>query len=505
MGKTVCRVLAFGLSAVFGWQAEAQLPGERCASLLQGDRAAEAERCAQSILDKNGREALALEVLGAVRLRRKDYPEAARLLERAIRSDSGMVGARLDLADALLAEGKSAEAASVLQQAHRVAPESTPVRYALVRAEAAAGEYRRSLADAQPLLGAMRGQEDGLALLISDAAHEQDAIALKGFLEDWAALEDPSAQRAIEVAQVLGTTGNEAAGVSVLRDAEAHHPEDFGVHFLLGELNVRLGERLQAGEQFRSALSLRANSVPSLLALARLARKGNELDEARTLLMDARALEPEDAEVLTELGKVLLQQDRPDEAVKALKQAAALRPDADQTSYLLASAYTSDKQYNEALSILERLEERHRDDALFPYSVGAVQYLGGNYGAAERELRRSLALDPRGIGALYYLGLTLSKEQRLPEAEATFRTLLGVSAQHPAGLTALGEMLLSQHRYAEAKGLLEQAVVLDPASANAHYILGRTLARLGQREASQEQFAIVERLNRPAGDDVVSR
>lgn len=474
----------------------AQMRAERCALLLQDGKSAEAERCARVVLSAGARDALAFEVVGAARLQAKDYKVGEQMLRQAIRLDPGLVGARLDLGNALVAEGRFQEAIDALREAQRLSPLNSSAALALMRAETAAGKYHASLATAQTTMQKLRRSEEGLMVLIADALGAQDQSALKGYLRDWIGLKRSSSLGAMTIARMMVERGFEAEAISVLRDAELREPTNFDLRLLLGEVYARTGAAAQANEELQAALELQDGSWECLVRLAHLAEASGQLETARSLLLRAENLRPNEPEVLTGLGKVSLELDLPDDAIASLSSAAKMRPDHEPTQYLLASAYTSSRRYSEALPILKVLAARHPKDALFPYSVGAVLYLSGNYPAAEQELRKSLALDPKGVGALYYLGLTLRMQGKMTEAEDVLRTLLRQSTQHAAGLAALGQLLMEERRFPEAKTVLEEAVRLDGSSTNAHYALGRTLAKLGMKDASQVQFAIVEGLNR---------
>jgi tetratricopeptide (TPR) repeat protein len=473
----------------------AQLQATSCATLMQGNQLAEAERCARGILAADHRNALAYEILGAVRLRQKDYATGSQMLREAIRLEPGLVGARLDLANATALEGKYAEADAVLRAAVRLAPNNLDAAFALVRVENAQAHYRQSLLAAQRLLPQLRRREDGLTVLISDALGLKNWTDVAGYLQDWSRLSNPPAADSVVLAELLTSKNDDTDAIQVLASAEVQHAEQFDIHFLLGELYDKSGAPQKATQEYEAGLAIRADCTRCLLELGKLAEGNGQLPQARELLLNARALSPDDVDVLTALGKVSLEMDMQDDAVRSLSTAAKLRPDSDPTQYLLASAYTSNKDYGSSLAILTRLAARHPSDSLFPYSIGAVLYLSGNYPTAETQLRKSLALNPKEIGALYYMGLTLRKQERFAEAEEIFHRLLAEAPQHPAGLTALGELLLMQQRYEMAKAVLEQAVMLDPTSAKAHYILGRTLSRLGMPDASKQEFAVVESLN----------
>lgn len=474
----------------------AQLQATSCATLMQESQLAEAERCARDVLASSPRNALAYEILGAVRLREKDYATGSQMLREAIRLEPGLVGARLNLANAIALEGKYAEAEVVLRKALHLAPNNFDAAFALVRVENAQGNYRQSLETAQRFLPELRHREDGLTVLISDALALKDSAAVACFLGDWSTLNRRSATDSIVLAELLISKNDEADAIQVLTSAEVQDADRFDIHFLLGELYVKARAPRKARHEYEAGLAIQGDCTRCLLELGRLADANSELPQARELLLRAQALSPNDVDILTALGKVSLEMDLQDEAVRNLFTAVKLHPDSDPTQYLLASAYTSNKKYGNSLAILTQLAARHPSVSLFPYSIGAVLYLSGDYPAAETQLRKSLMLDPKQIGALYYLGLTLRKQERLAEAEKAFDRLLAEAPQHPAGLAALGELLLTERRYEKAKTILEQAVELDPTSAKAHYILGRTLARLGMHDASKQEFEVVESLNR---------
>jgi tetratricopeptide (TPR) repeat protein len=474
----------------------AQLQATSCATLVQRNQLAEAERCARGILAADHRNALAYEILGAVRLRQRDYATGSQMLREAVRLEPGLVGARINLANAIALEGKYAEAEVVVREASRLAPNNFDAAFAVVRMENAQGHYRGSLSAAQRLLPELRHREDGLTVLIADELGLKDRTALAGFLQDWSRLNHPPVADSVVLAELLISKNDETDAIQVLGSAEMQDPHQFDIHFLLGELYVKTGAPQRASQEYEASLAIRSDCTRCLLELGRLADAIGQVPQARDLLLRAQTLSPNEVDVLTALGKVSLEMDLQDEAVRSLSTAARLRPDSDSTQYLLASAYTSNKKYGDSLAILTRLAARHSGDSLFPYSIGAVLYLSGDYPRAETQLRKSLVLNPKGIGALYYMGLTLRKQERFPEAEKILHQLLAEAPQHPAGLTALGELLLTQGRYEMAKAVLEQAVELDPTSAKAHYVLGRTLAKLGMQDASKQEFAVVESLNR---------
>ncbi|MBR0681980.1 tetratricopeptide repeat protein [Roseomonas eburnea] len=109
---------------------------------------------------------------------------------------------------------------------------------------------------------------------------------------------------------------------------------------------------------------------------------------------------------------------------------------------------------------------------------------------AEAMFRRAIELDPgfaRAHGALAYVllqetvvGEHESREALLDEALRLSRSAVALDAQDCMNLCVLGRVHAFRHDYEEAIALLEQAVVLNPSFAQAHFALGCTMVWSGR-------------------------
>jgi tetratricopeptide (TPR) repeat protein len=171
-----------------------------------------------------------------------------------------------------------------------------------------------------------------------------------------------------------------------------------------------------------------------------------------------------------------------------------LRPDNESYSYVLASALVGKRLYKDAIPLLTRSLSQHPDDPVLNYSVGAVEFLNQDLVEAERHLRLSLRYRQDQVGANYYLALLEARKGNPDEALRILRTLAKNHPDHAATFVALGTTLVQAGNYTEAKQALDRALQLDSSSVKAHYQLGIVLGRLGDREASKKEFAIVDTL-----------
>ena len=146
------------------------------------------------------------------------------------------------------------------------------------------------------------------------------------------------------------------------------------------------------------------------------------------------------------LGVLLAQQGRLDEAIDQYRQALAIEPDSSGAHVNLGMALTRQQQFDEA-----------RD-----------------------HFRRALEIDPLGLEARCCLGHLLLLEQRIDEARAEFEKAVATHPRCVAAHDDLAAILLRQGRMDASIRHSRAALALDPNFFRAHINLARALAASGQ-------------------------
>jgi Flp pilus assembly protein TadD len=114
---------------------------------------------------------------------------------------------------------------------------------------------------------------------------------------------------------------------------------------------------------------------------------------------------------------------------------------------------------------------------------------------AIEELRQVIALIPRYPDAHCELGVLLERGGQTAEAEAELRLALKLTRNYyPNALNAMGRVLVSQNRLADAVVHYEKAIQLKPNSPDAHSNLGAALERLGRKDEARQHFEQALRL-----------
>ena len=195
-----------------------------------------------------------------------------------------------------------------------------------------------------------------------------------------------------------------------------------------------------------------AQSASSALAEAdRLRRAGSPAD-ALVILQRAAGAYPSEPLVHFNLGAVLGELGRHDEAARALRAGLELAPQSAAARLALGKVLVAAHRHAEALAELDR-------------------YAGLAAGA------------PESFDFHYARGLALRRLDRQPEARAALRRAVALDPDHADALFNLGAVLELAGEDGLARKYFEKAAGLAPGNPDYRYRLARLLGRIGEAQA----------------------
>lgn len=468
---------------------------QEAAELMTAGDLKGAEGEARLALGDSSTRPLALSILGAIRVRQKQYAEAAEFLHAALRLKPGFVPAQLTLAQVYVNTGKPLLAKEEFNDVLHLDADNLEARFGIAKLECASGDFRASLSEAEPILEELRLSADGIVLLAKDYAGLKDKDSLIGLARGWAVLPEASADSIVEFASILEKSDMNQQALEVLERAKNRGTVSYEMALALANLYFWNGDVNSAFQSYEAALSLKPGCTDCLLQLAKIASQQKDPEKALAYLIRAKRERPKDPAILFEFGKACLELDLPDDALAALQEAARLQPNNDSYSYVLASANVSKKQYAVAGKLFQTLLAKHPDDPDLNYAMGSLLFLEVKFDEAKTYLERSVKLQPGQTAAYYYLGLIAEGKGDNNQATLTFRDILQRNPAYGPAWEGLGRVLLNQKQFPEAQQALEKAVALDPTSVKAHYQLGILLGRTGRPTDASKEFEIVQQLN----------
>ncbi len=446
---------------------------QTAAQLLSRGQTAEAEHEARQALGDPSTRALALAMLGTIRLQEGKYSESILFLNKALELNPHLSGTWTTLGDAYVLQNEPDLARQSFEKALKLNPSNMPARYDLAKLEASLRDYQKSLEIARPILAQLRKSDDGLLILAEDYGSLKEKQELIGVIHDWQDLPAHSDESSLEFAQLLMSYGmtSEAKGVVEAIDVRSEGHATWQLAWNLGKAYLALGELEPAERNFQLAVSLNPSCAPCDQGVAEVSEQQGNSEKALAYLLKAKQLKPDDPEILFEFGKICLKRNLVEDALTSLGKAASLAPDDDRYVYVFGSANVARGNLPKAASLFESLLRKHPDDPVLNYAVGTVYYLQGKYNDAESSLKRSLQEQPNQVAAAYYLSLTYSHLGQNDQAEALLRGLVKSHPQYAPSYVKLGTILAAEHHDAEAEENLERAISLDPGSEQAHYQL----------------------------------
>jgi serine/threonine-protein kinase len=243
--------------------------------------------------------------------------------------------------------------------------------------------------------------------------------------------------------------------------------------------------------------ALGGQPAPNLVLLAREFKYNlKDVERAEKVLLTAASLYPGDFRVRIDLAKArgvehgLAREiyPRPEEAIRNLTAATAIRPKSCVAHSNLGSALWAAGR-NEEAAAEHRLAIQIGPDASYHHNnLGNALSDQGKYEEAVEEFRRALRLDPDQIFAHDNLGIALRGLGRYPEAAEEHKYDIRRNPKDATFHYHLGFTLHFQDKYEEAIGEYREALRLRPDYFEAHKDLGVSLAALGRyEEACREQ------------------
>lgn len=234
-----------------------------------------------------------------------------------------------------------------------------------------------------------------------------------------------------------------------------------------------------------SAISLFAQNG---LEQAKTMIKSNQLDSAKTLLENLLQANPNDDQILFQLGRVYLGLKNSDQSIRYLEKAVSLKSDSANYHFWLGQSYGIKVMNSSVLKKagLAKKVKREFEKAvelnpkhigarigLTQYYLQAPSFMGGSKEKAYEQIQAIIPARP--FTGKMLLAQYFQKIKKDSLADLEYRSLMkqyGDSARYVNLHNTYGYFLLRQKRFNEAVVILEKQTALAPNNANSFDSLG---------------------------------
>ena len=188
----------------------------------------------------------------------------------------------------------------------------------------------------------------------------------------------------------LNALDRPGAAIKIIEELLIEDPGFSELHILLGQAHLRLQHSAQATVAFRRAQALNPLDAASSIYLATIYQSRQRWDSALIEYRRALQLDPFLWQAAHQLGKLLLELQRPGEAAEVFEQAAVVDGGSSLSLRLAGRAHLAAGALRRAESHFQRLYRRQPDDFELNLRLAQILVRGDDAPTAERR-RRAIA------------------------------------------------------------------------------------------------------------------
>lgn len=406
-------------------------------------------------------------LLGIVEIQRGKFDEAEAAFAKAVALDPHLLGAwlnlgrlyqsRLDVDPALLQK-----AIDAYRRALKLDPHSDEANYQLGTLLEWSGSFEESLANLGALSAPERRKAGALALRCADlAALGRTAEAQRAAHELIAApdFSEKAVKFALPVLQAKKQDELTCTLIEALVHRQMASPETLSN---LAAAYERLGQLAQARQTFDRVAREEPTQSRPLMDLARIAYKQHDRKGALGYLAHARDLDPRNPTIHFVFAIISLELKLPLEADSSMRKALELAPDRPDFNYAMGIVSLYGHDTSVAIPYFQKFIKLSDGDPRGRYGLGIAYFYTGAYEKAKQEMLQVTGPKATGSGAYYFLGRLAKLDGNLEDAESEFRKSLARDSSYADAHAELAGVLMSLHRYSEAKHELDRALQLNP-------------------------------------------
>jgi spermidine synthase len=273
-----------------------------------------------------------------------------------------------------------------------------------------------------------------------------------------------------------------------IRTHAGSHPEDGMAHFYLARAYGVLGDTAASAKALQESIARDPSYYAAYVELGNLLAEEGRLDDAIGRLSEALTIKPNSVEAYVDLGNVLLAKGDVAGAVGRYRRALGLDPENARAHNSLGVALADQGQTAEAIEHLTRALELDSEFAEAHDNLANVLRVEGKTQEAIRHYSKALEIEPADAKAHHGLGQVYASQGRTREALDEFGKSLEIDEKNPDAQSYVGMLLSQLGERGAAIGHFEAALRMDAGHFAARYGLGVALLQQGQLEGAEGHF-----------------
>ncbi|MDZ4851155.1 MAG: tetratricopeptide repeat protein [Pirellulaceae bacterium] len=264
------------------------------------------------------------------------------------------------------------------------------------------------------------------------------------------------------------------------------------------------GDLLRAEQVYRSVLDAYPESSDARYLLGLLASQQGQNAISVRWFDEASKLAPDNAEILSNLGRAYCLLDNFQDGYAAYCRASVLQPTNPDIHNDLGATLQALEQFDSAKIAYERSLELRPDNTIALNNLGLLASRIGEFDDAIRQFHRSLEIKPTIAETHFNLGVVFQSLYQLNEAEEAYRTAIELNPNFAEAYSNLATVLHESGCVVEAIESYQKAIVLNPNLAVTHKNLGNAFRELHQHDLAINAYESALKLNPDYSEAAIS-
>jgi len=260
--------------------------------------------------------------------------------------------------------------------------------------------------------------------------------------------------------------------IAAYRKSVAAKPDVFEANLNLGLQLAKSGhpdaeQFLRAATQLKPTSHAAEGKARAWLSLGHVLEP-TKPDEALSAYQQAAALRPKDPEAHLAAGRLLEEQNKAAGAEQEYKAALEIDPVSADAAVGLANIYMKGRRFPEAAAALRKVVAVHPEEASAHIQLGRVLAAEGKNDDAITEMEAGVKLAPADMSVQRDLAELYSEVGKNDQAVAAYRALVAAHPDDAELHRGLGESLLRAKKFPEAQAEFLATVKLNPKVGEAY-------------------------------------
>jgi tetratricopeptide (TPR) repeat protein len=268
-------------------------------------------------------------------------------------------------------------------------------------------------------------------------------------------------------------------------------PNNAEAEYLGGVIYQRWQKPQTAYELYTRAAQKDPKELAYIMARAEMLAALDRGPEALALLEERLAYFEHSAAIRDAIGQLLVAQGRFHDGAERLRQASLLAEQDNAIRERLALALYYDKQYAQALSVLNRLmtDEQYATHPALLMALGQCELETGHPRDARAHLELAAQAEPDNAGVYLALAKAAFQLNDLRRADLSVAKAISLNPADPDAQLLLGYLRLRQDRLADALNAFQKANAADRADTTSLCMVGYTLQKMGNPAQAIKWYA----------------